>query len=301
MDILVTINHFNWPGGSQTFTYDFVQELARLGHRVDIYVHQKISKRMMVNETDKLSIKVYNEMPKKSYDVMIISHTSCADDLKNFKCKKIQICHGIYPALEQPSPNVDKYVAISQEVYEYLANKGVESKIIHNAVNCDRFKPINPINEKLTTVLSLIQGKEANNMAKEVCKELGVNFIAFHKIDKATFHIENEINKADLVITLGRGAIESMACGRNVLIFDKRSYASSKALGDGLIKSEKDALNFIQNNLSGRYSKKVFDSEELKNEIKKYNRMYGDICRNIAVKYFNIENIVVEYLDYVLN
>jgi glycosyltransferase involved in cell wall biosynthesis len=298
MNILVSINHFDIPGGSETYTYALINELVQRGYNVDMYVYKKIKKNIMVDEMKVLPVTIYNSLPKKEYDLIFASHTSTLSVLKNMKCEKIQTCHGIFPDLEQPSPFADKYISISKEVESHLKNNGHDSKIIYNGVDCDRFKPINPINDSLTTVLSLIQDPKANKIAQEACEELNINFIFFNKFSKPKFRIEEEINKADLVISLGRGAIESMACGRNVLIFDGRTYAGGNPIGDGLITSENDALQYVQNNFSGRYSKKIFNKEILKDELSKYDKNYGDMCRDIALKYFDMHNQVDKYLEY---
>jgi hypothetical protein len=72
-----------------------------------------------------------------------------------------------------------------------------------------------------------------------------------------------EINKHDLTVCLGRTAIESILCGRNVFIYDYNG-------GDGLL-TPSNFYEIIKHNLSGRRYKKEYNIETLKMELMNYN------------------------------
>lgn len=293
MKVLVTNNTLRDIGGSETYAYSLIKELDK---RSDIEVtgfSKQLGKISNLLASD--GIKIVDKVDDV-YELVLASHTSTIAFLKDIKAKRIQTCHGIYPPLEQPSPIVDIRVSISNEVFNHLKNKGYDSTIIHNGVNCDRFKPVNKLNKSVKNILSLSQSHELNIKLKNICDTLNIGFKSLNKFKNPIFNVENEINKADLVISLGRGVYESMACGRNVLILDKRPYVIGPPLGDGLI-TDKNIDKFILNNCSGRYSKHIYTDDEIINEINKYDPKLGEFNREYALQNLNIKLQVDKYLN----
>ena len=208
----------------------------------------------------------------------------------------MQTCHGVYPKLEQPVFGMDAYVSISEEVQNHLTKKGYKSTIIRNGVDCERFKPINKLNNNIKNVLSLAHSDPANVIIKKACDELNLNFIENNKFKCWRWDMENVINQSDIVISLGRGVYESMSCGRNVIIFDKRSYTNLPAIGDGIVTKD-NVDKFLKNNCSGRFSMKEFNHTTLVKELKKYLPKYGEDLREYVLKNLNIKLQVDKYLN----
>jgi len=300
MNILVSNHTFgDIPGGSETYAYTFIKELVRQGHRVNAFCTRPVGK--MAKLVNKLGVPVHRARPhKKEYDAIFASHTSTIKLLKQAGVKGfyVQTCHGIYPELEQPYPGMDAYVAITKEVQDHLKRKGLNSIIIHNGVDCETFKPEKPINDSLKRVLSLCHSDEANNMVRIACKMAGIEYVEHNKYKNPVFNLHKAINEVDIVITLGRGAYESLACGRSVVIFDKRAYVGSRALGDGIIKSN-NVDNYLINNCSGRYSNRDYTPELLVKEFEQYSKNLGSFGREYALKNLNIEHQVKKYLSLV--
>ncbi|SDD28304.1 glycosyltransferase [Niabella drilacis] len=286
--ILIANNHLENLGGSETYTYALAEELKKQDFEVDYFTFQKgwVSDKL---EAD-LGIKFRQ---KRRYDLILANHHTCVNHLR-LRGFVIQTCHGIYPELEQPSPYANGYVAISQEVKEHLSQKNLPSKIILNGINVDRYKSETPLNSEVQTVLSLCHSEEANNILEASCKATGVDLITLNKYKNPEWHVEKVINKADLVVGIGRSAYEAMACGRPVIIFDHRSYF--KPCGDGYVKDQLERS--LLKNCSGRYFNKPFSVAEVAREIKKFRREDGKFFRNFALTKLNITHTVQEYLDY---
>jgi len=287
--ILVATHSLSTLGGTETYTYTLIEELKkRLKFNIEYFTFQKglISERIE-NDLD------VTFMSKNKYDFILANHNTCIDHLYE-RGFIIQTCHGIFPDLEQPSFRADGYVSISQEVQRHLAIKGFYSIIILNGINLERFKISNPVSKTVKTLLSLCHSSEANDFLEEICMTQKIKFIKAYKYENPLWDIEKVINKADIVVGLGRSAYEAMACGRPVIIYDKRKYFES--YGDGYIK---DFLGFsLHFNCSGRYTKNSMNRECVQLEIEKYNSEDSNFFRLFAEKNLDIKNIVDEYLSY---
>ena len=289
MNILVATNHLDTLGGSETFTYTLIEELKR---RNEFFIEYFTFKKGIVSEKIESELGI-QFMSLNKYDLILANHNTCIDFLYK-KGFSIQTCHGIFPVLELPSNNANGYVSISLEVQNHLWNLGFPSKLINNGININRFNSINKINKELTTVLSLCQSVEANEFIENCCKSLKVNFIKVNKFVDSIWEMEKILNQADLVVGLGRSAYESMACGRPVIIFDKRPYFNS--VGDGYV------VNIVglslQNNCSGRYFLNKYNEDLFIDELKKYNCKDGEYLRKFVLKNLNIKDKVNEYLKF---
>jgi hypothetical protein len=190
------------------------------------------------------------------------------------------------------------HVSVSEEVKDFLRRSGFNSVVINNFVNQERFRPTSPIHAKCRRVLSLCHGSEANELIHSACIELGLEFVNYSKFNGAIWNIEDEINKADLVISVGRGIIESMSCGRAVLAYDHRPYSTD--WGDGLLTPEIIGLS-LSCNFSGRALKKKYIKEGLMEEINKYHPSMGDNNLAYAREHFDARKTVPRLLNYVEN
>lgn len=289
MKILIANHWLKKWGGSETFTYTMVGESVRQGHITNIYtlvagiVSEKILEDFWVKPKPYL----------KKYDLILANHHTTVTRIKTLgiEGKIINTCHGTIPRLEIPSTKADKWVSISEEVQNHITRPSV---VIRNGIDCKRFRPINPINNKPKTVLSMVFSEQANKTIKKACDVLGLKFLSFNKHKNPIFDIENEMNKADIVIGLGRCIYEAMACGRNVIVYDARPYMPSYA--DGYLNAE--TLNeSIKFNCSGRRFKKQFDYKDLVKEIQKYNTKDAEYNLQFANQELNIEHQFRKYLD----
>lgn len=287
--ILVANNHLKRVGGSETFTYTLVEALIKKGFEVEYFTFFKgeVSQRI---ERD-LDVKF---MSKNKYDLILANHNTCV----NYLSKRgviIQTCHGIFPKEEQPTKYADGHVGISKEVKDHLKTLGFNSEIIVNGIKCERYNIKKPINTELKSVLSLSQSEPANDKIMAACQALGLQFSKFNKNENPVWHVEDMINKVDLVLGLGRSAYEAMACGRAVVVFDERAYFQSYS--DGYMTPDL-VKKCVENNCSGRYSKLEFTTKDLIEAFKKYKKEDGDALRALALTDFNIDIQVAKYLKY---
>jgi hypothetical protein len=293
--ILLGINSLKQLGGSETYTFTFAEELVRLGYEVDIHTLEDGEVTQKMSEI--ATLLDLPDIQKKKYDLAFISQNLHL--LIPIRAKRIiQICHGIYPRLERPSLMADGHISVSEEVGDVLRLKGFNCVVINNFVNQDRFRPTSPMHPECRRVLSLCHGIEANELIHSACHDLGLEFVNYSKYSDSIWNIEDEINKADLIISLGRGVIESMSCGRAVIVYDHRPY--SVDYGDGMLTPDIIDLS-LSCNFSGRALKRKFVREGLVEEIKKYNPSIGDFNLVYAREHFDVRKIVPRLLNYAEN
>jgi len=295
MKILITNNRLgNRPGGSEWHAHELALAIKRKGYEVEAYSEVL---GWFSNSLIKHKIPVYSSPPEKEYDLIIASHLSTIDKINRSKTKgkMIQVCHGKYPALEQPSSKVDFHVSISEEVRSHLQNNGFESEIIYNGVDHNKFVE----SSEGSGVLSLCQGKTANILIQKACKIVGCEVTIMNKYEKYTYDLHKKIPNYGTIISLGRGAFEAMACNKKLIVADSRGYMSAKkVLYDGSVTLD-NVGELMKNNCSGRRYGKTIDVKEMARLITESVSSKNPNLRDFSLKNLNIDIQAQEYLDLV--
>lgn len=288
LNILVGTNHLDRTGGTESFTYSLIKALIELSHNVEYFTFSKGVISNLIEKELNVSFKTKNK-----YDLILANHNTIVKKLHKYGYI-IQTCHGIYPELEQPSPFADYYVAISEEVQQYLLSKGYFSSLIRNGIDCSTFKPERPLNKTPIKILSLCQSVKAHEVVESACKALKIDFLRADKFIDNTLSVPKLINQADIVVGLGRSAYEAMACGRPVIVFDNRSYIN-KNLGDGYL-PDNLALS-VNYNCSGRALNKIFEVNDLILEIARYDLNHGQVVLQYAQTQLNSKIQAQKYIN----
>jgi hypothetical protein len=282
MKILICNRHLKGVGGSETYTYALAKELLRQGHQVEYFT---LFKGITSAKIEKLGVQYAS---RANYDLILAGQIDTITEIKrlNFTGPIVQICHGSITTGEQPHQDADGYIAISEEVQKHLSRKGISAPVILNDIDCNRYFPKNELHDQLQVIVSMAQTNEAHEMIEAAAERIGARVIRLNKYKDKKWDVENEINKGDLVVSLGRGCYEAMACGRPVVIFDKRKYQPQ--LADGYL-TEENFSKFIEKNCSGRWSNLTMSVDDLVNEFRKYDKADGAIMRRLAEQHLNVE------------
>ena len=211
------------------------------------------------------------------YDIAIINHLEPDEINAKFK---IFTSHGVIPTQEISKPGADVYVGVSEEV----AKVRKYDHIIRNPIDTDLFKPTKPVNKELTNILVISNNPINKQLVENACVGYNLRFIGGeNRVDNPQDHI----NWADLVITLGRGCYEALACNRNVLIYDYNG-------GDGMV-NKTNIYEYRKNNCSGRYNRYKWTAEQLKQQLNLYN---PDLkMRDYILKEHSVKSVVDSYLS----
>tara|TARA_R110002020_G_scaffold178229_3_gene371148 strand:- start:976 stop:1437 length:462 start_codon:yes stop_codon:yes gene_type:complete len=148
----------------------------------------------------------------------------------------------------------------------------------------------------------MVRSEEANDIVKKSCELLSLEFVGwtepspyieYSNKETTTFAVEKEINKADIVVGLGRIVLESLACGRQPIVFDDRIYQGN--VGDGIV-TPNNIDDLAIYNFSGRYSNKLFSVDDMVEELKKYDSSHSNFFRNYILENFNVIDSIDRYL-----
>ena len=284
--ILLTNHHLVQPGGSETWTLTVATELVRRGHDVTVFAHD------IGPFAETLPCDVTSQV-KETFDLGLVNHRSCIDAARESCRHVIMTCHGTFPALEQPVIGANRYVAVSGEVLAHLARLGYCATVINNPIDCRVFSPKRPVNGKLHRVLSLCQGVRANRLLGVLCEREGWDLRTVED-ERRAMGVERLMNEADLIVGLGRSAMEGMACGRPVLVLDSRSYTPYAM--DGIITPE-NATTLLECNFSGRRLKLDVTLDSAAAQLAHYDPLLGDFGRQFVVANLEVGQQVDSYLD----
>lgn len=299
MKILLANHHLRHLGGSETFTYAIYKELKGRGHEVKVLSFEwgAVSNRM--DQEDLIDISKIRE----GYDLAIVMHNTCLRVVSGIVKKVICIVNSTFEGVEQPVKGADEYIAVSEEVREHLKKKGFKSRVVRNGVDLERFRPelgnkSLAYPKELKVVLQISNKPETKAIVKEACVKLGLDYITVGLPQLSVWNVERMIWAADLVVSIGRGVYEAMACGRPAIVFDIHGY-------DGVVMPVAASFRqFLYFNSSGRATRIQGTVDYFVGGIEAVREVYfnQDDCHNLTIlrrmaeQYFDIKRVVDELL-----
>ena len=301
MAVLLTNHLLRSYTGSEIFTYTIADFLRRRGIEVVAY-----SKYIggTVQDFAALGVRVAEDLDSlkdEKFDIAHVHHNINALETRyHFReLPMVFLSHGVLPFLEQP-PQIDlgisKFLAVSEEVRENLIAHGVKEsdiEIFRNLVDSGKFRPTSRINATphKALILSYRIDSQTEEAIRRACGNLEIEckFAGGRFGEVAQHLLPQHINDADIVFSLGRGAIETMFCGRVPIVFD---YAG----GDGMVTPE-NIREIMKHNFSGRRYDLHFTAEELTEDIQKYDAGFGDALRNIALEHFDADRHIDRLIE----
>ena len=267
MKILVTAKYVSGDakeGGSSRFMKCVTDALVDMGHDVTATNNPK-------------------SFMHEDFDYIICSHH--LSKIRGHSAKKVFISHGVIPE-ESPTTGADRYISISEEVRDYhKKTTGIDSDVVYQPIF---IRPPKMGNDELQNILIIRQNPIEEDPFAFLSQKYNV------KISDIEKPIEDQIDWADLCITLGRGALESMAQGKPVIVADKRFYMG--AFGDGYVTWE-NLTQIARCNFSGRRYRNPVTRKWLEQEIAKYDPLDAGFLYKYVKCSHDAKKICTQYLD----
>ena len=277
MKILIATYHLQKFEGTETYVYALTRYLRNMNIEIVVYSPylgkiEEIIRDNNINVVDNLE-----QIKCMQFDVIHAQHNIIAIQTRIYfpRTPLVLNVHGVLPELERLAfikLGISKYIAVSEEVKDSLMGNNIidkDVKIIRNFIDTKRFFEKMPINKNLRNILVISNrtNKENRKIINEVADELNLNLKIIGLEHESVWDVENYINKADLVISLGRGILEAMSAGRAAIVYGYNG-------GDGMITKE-SYFEIRKNNFSGRRYGKRYKKYELARELKKYKYIMG--------------------------
>ena len=218
------------------------------------------------------------------FDLILCSHPERFAAIKNNKSRKVFIAHGLIQDEHMPT-GADRYVSVSEEVREANLARGIDSVVIGQPIVIPEQKPPQ---KELRRILVIRREAVEDDPFAFLSEKYDL------RISDPATPIEEQLAWADLVITLGRGALEAMAQGKPVLVADNRSYIG--ALGDGYVTPE-NILELAKHNFSGRRFRNPVTREWVEAELAKYDAGDSGFLYRWVRDNHNARMIVSRYLE----
>lgn len=293
MKVLLGLNRlFEMPGGTETFFKALVTEFHNCGH--DVTSITALQPHGTIFEQIKDTFKPL----ESEYDLIFFQHPTTYEKISHIKGLKVNMVHGIYHELEKPVPGMNYYVSASKEIQEWMFKEyNIDSRLIHAGVDMNEYRIINSLNLTLKNILAIPHSNNAENFYRKIFSGTEYNLTIRNKFKNHSHDMAELINQNDLVISLGRGAIEAMSCGRNVYVYDQRRY--QPGYSDGII----NMLNIGQSmnhNFSGRFSKNQLSESGFLEELNNYDYTQSIALRDYMLQNYDIKNTVKEIEGLVL-
>jgi len=279
--------------GSEIFTFTLADSLRRLGHEVTVYSPYVDKLRQRLYSIGARVVERLDEIRGETFDLAHVHHNITAMEVRDSfpLLPMLYLSHGVLPYLEQP-PAIDlqiaRFLAVSEEVRDALIECGVSAnrvEIFRNIVDSLRFCPSAKIHRtpEKALILSARIDERREQIIREACARLDIatKFIGGRFGQASPAQLPLHMNDADIVFSLGRGAIEAMMCGRIPIIFD---YLG----GDGMVTPE-NIVNLMSCNFSGRRFANDYTVDQLISEIQKYKSENGDRLRAMSLELFDAQ------------
>ncbi len=283
MEAVLSAQRFASIGGAETYLLTVAEQLERLGHGVTIHA-QELGE--MADEAIRRGLRVHGSLEQLPADCdailvqdAVTSHLLAAHYPTT---PQVFVSHGIgFDVMLPPQlPGlVAKVVAMNDRVRlrAEAAAAGHEVVRMRQPIDLDRFSPRAPIRATPKRVLLLgnyLRGPR-RDVLLEVCDELGLEWRQLGAHGAAAHaRPEMELADADIVVGYGRSALEGMASGRAVYVFDHSG-------GDGWVTGE-SYPRLEANGFAGTASDEAIDRSRLRRDLSAYTADMGLVNRELA-------------------
>lgn len=292
--ILLTNRALGRVGGSESALVALRAELLRRGADVTVWTPKLGPLGRKIGAVDRLR--------GRSWDVAFANHVETIHGAKRHADRVVQTCHGIVPRSEQPHPDADELVAVSEEVRTHvLRRSGRDARLIRNGIDLFRYRPNRRPDaypdtpERVALVSNYDGGAALAREATELASAEAGKPIAFEHVRHAP-DTAPLMRRADVVIGLGRTALEGLASGAHVLVYDARSYQD--ALGDGPLEPSSSTFrDALACNLSGRGRRLRPTAPDLATWILEHTRKGRIEAREAAIRHFDVVDVATAYLE----
>ncbi|MEW6212784.1 MAG: glycosyltransferase [Acidobacteriota bacterium] len=285
MRVLITNNALDSRAGSELYARDLALELIKRGHTPIAY-----STRLgeVAEEMRAATVPVIDDLDAMAIAPDIIHcqhHVEAMTALLRFPgVPAVFFCHGWTPWEEAPPifPRILRYVAVDLACRDRLLFEHAIAedriRVLLNFVDLEKFLPREPLPASPRRALlfsSYASEQTCIPVVREACARAGLTLDVIGSLaGNAKAHPEESLREYDIVLAKGRSAIEALAVGAAVILFD------ATGTGPMVTAEEFDRLRSL--NFGIRAIRRPLDAEMIAREIARYDPQdAGEVSRRI--------------------
>lgn len=286
-------------GGTETYVLTVAGELERLGHDVVIYAPETGPYAEFGRAHGARIVNRISELPAEC-DAVFAQDASTAYTMARHypDAARVFVAHSASLLLQSP-PQVEDVcravVVMNDRLQRHVDALAFRPEVIRlrQPIDLQRFwfSALNLEQRRPPRALALgncTQGTRAR-MIKRACEIAGLELRRVGATTAPTSNPERAIAEAEIVITIGRGALEAMASGRATYVF-------GNAGGDGWVTAETyPALE--RDGFSGRALGEAIGLERLADDLTHWSEEMGEVGRDLVCSHHDVEQHAVALID----
>jgi len=258
-------------------------QLDRLGHDVALFADELGPLADELAEAGYDVVRGLEELPAACDAVLVNDGVSAGLLAERYRGVRLVYCiHGGELDVALP-PLVDglisAIVAPSERFAAYARALALDVPVVRltQPIDTDRFTALAPPRQPPQTALLLsnyVNGPRRDALV-EVWNEVGIDCVQVGHPPRLGFDVRGDLADADIVVAKGRAALEGMACGKAVYVFD--AYG-----GDGWVTADSYAA-LEADNFAGQATGRPVDRRRLRSDLDRYDPDMGWINRELVI------------------
>ena len=298
MRLLLATNHL-WLGGTESYLLTVAEQFERLGHEVTIYAPEVGAGEAVARERDLEVVSESGAIPA-DLDAALVQDGAVSGEIAA-RCPGVPqlfVVHSTMFALQDP-PQLDGAVGVvvvlSDRVAARMRSFATPVKVVRmgQPIDTNRFVPREALPEvpRRALLLSNYSLPDRLETIESACSAAGIELQRLGAAAGSTTDVRPALAEADIVMGYARSALEGMACGRAVYVYDLHG-------GDGWMTAESyaqiegDGLGF-----AGSTGELILDRDTLAEDLRRYSASMGPINHDLVMAHHHAGRHAEELIE----
>lgn len=293
MRFVLANRHLIAAGGTEVHLVTITEHLQRLGHEVVVYAPELGA---YAGHARRRGIEVVDDVGAlpAACDVVFAQDTIVVYELAERYPDALlvfRICGDVFDFQLAPQLDgvVDLFVVLSDR-YERVALASAASAPVLRLrvpIDVDRLVPLGALRERPERAVMLGNYGEREALVRATWSELGVEVTRVGG-DAQTYDVAAALADADIVVAKSRAALDAMACGRAVYVYDFLG-------GDGWVTPSAYAA-MEADMFAGQATDRVIDAPTLRSDLASYTPQMGVSNRDLVLQHHGARDHVIALL-----
>jgi hypothetical protein len=281
--ILIATRGFAHPGGSETYVLTVAEQFERLGHEV-VIVTDEVGPFSAFAEDRGLVVRSSLDGLERWGDAAIVQDSILSYRLAELLPDTPQLFRAPSELHDMQLPPglpgvVCDVVVCSDRVGDRIAALSIRPTVhrLRHPIDTERFMPAGvprPAPRRAVLLGNYLRG-ERLEIVQGALEHAGVSVVQVGVLGETNLSPERAIWDADIVVAKGRAALEGMACGRPVFVFDQFG-------GDGWVTADRYPA-MEADNFAGLSGPPIAGRERLIEELSHYDPQMGLVNRELVI------------------